>query len=110
MGPGPTLQEELHLLRGAAPSPDEVGGGEHVSNDTSSVCLSFWLPGATGPQIQGWLAKNKRLQGCVEHHKKIKVTLQGFHVQSGFVSDFLPAGPSLERESNYKLKDLRLPS
>ena len=112
MGPGQAL------LRGAPPR--KRGGswlqqtqmrwlGKHVSNDTSSVCLSFWLPGATGPQIQCWLAKNKRLQGCVEHRKNIKAPLQGFHMQSGFVSVFLPAGPLLGRESNYKLKDLQLP-
>lgn len=54
--------------------------GKHVSNDTSSVCLSFWLPGTTRPQILNWPAKNKRLQGCSEHREKIKVTPQGFHV------------------------------
>lgn len=62
--------------------------GKHVSNDTSSVCLSFGLPGATRPQIQCWPAKNKRLQGSVEHHKKIKVTPQGFHMQRLSLSEF----------------------
>lgn len=59
--------EALRLERGEA---QMRWLGKHVSNDTSSVCLSFWLPGATGPQIQCWLAKNTRLQGYVVHLKK----------------------------------------
>lgn len=48
--------------------------GKHVSSDTSSVCLGFWLPGTTSPQIERRPAKSKRFQGCAESHTKIKVT------------------------------------
>lgn len=84
--------------------------GKHVSNDTSSVCLSLWLPGTTRPQIRDGPAKNKRLQGCAEHHEKIKVTPQGFHVQRLHLSVFLPAGSLWGREPDQKLKDLQLPN
>ena len=84
--------------------------GKHVRNDTSSVCLSFWLPGTTRPQILNWPAKNKRLQGCSEHNEKIKVTPQGFHVQRLGLSVFVPAGSLLGREPDEKLKVLQLPN
>jgi hypothetical protein len=45
---------------------------KYVIHDTSSVCLSFQLPWATEPQSGCWLARNKRLWGRIEHHRRKK--------------------------------------
>lgn len=74
--------------------------GKHVSSDTSSVCLGFWLPGTTSPQIERRPAKSKRLQGCAESHTKIKVTPHASPCKDSLL--FLPDGSVLGRESSDK--------
>lgn len=45
---------------------------KYVIHDTSSVCLGFRLPWATGPQICCWLPKTKRLRDRAEQQKRKK--------------------------------------
>lgn len=72
--PGQAELCEHHLERGVA-----TGWAcqmrwleKYVIHDTSSVCLGFRLPWATGPQIWCWLPKNKRLRDRAEQQKRKK--------------------------------------
>lgn len=67
---------------------------------------AFGCPGLPDHRFRAGLPKIRDYRAVWNITKKIKVILKGFHVQSGFVSVFLPDGPSLERESDYKFEDL----